>query len=272
MRRILVTVICAFSAILLLTAVAFAEEPSFSFELSIDGVSEVDTSKGDVVTVALRLKRTDCGDDFTMHAMQDEVAYDSAFFRLVPDGTLTRDGIRTADVSTADGRQAFVLSFVSFDGGEVWEADTLVGMFQLEVIGDGGAAALENTRFLVSKEDGASQYDAAAQDVTVAVSDMCTVQFIANGAVVDTQTVHRDSKLTRPDAPEQEGFRLSGWYRDAVLTQPWDFDRDTVTVNTTLYAACEPIETPPTTPSPLWLLLLLPFVGIVVAWRKRRNR
>lgn len=271
MRRVLAAIIFAFSLVLVLTSVVFAEEPSFSFELSIDGVSEVDVSKGDVVTVALRLKRADCGDDFTMHAMQDEVAYDPAFFRLVPDGTLTRDGIRTADVATADGRRAFVLSFVSFDGGEVWESDTLVGMFQLEVIGDSGAAALENTRFLVSKEDGVSQYDAAAQDVTVAVSDMCTVQFIANNAVVDTQTVPRGSKLTRPDAPEQEGYQLSGWYRDAALTQPWDFGRDMVTVNTTLYAAYEPIESQSTTLSPLWLLLLLPIVGGVVVWRKRRK-
>lgn len=271
MRRVLIAIVSAFSVILVLTAVAFAEEPSFSFELSIDGISKVDVNKGDVVTVALRLKRTDCGDDFTMHAMQDEVAYDPAFFRLVPAGTLTRDGVRTADVATADGRRAFVLSFVSFDGGEVWAADTLVGMFQLEVIGDSGAAALKNTRFLVSKEDGASQYDTTAQDVTVAVSNMCTVRFIANGAVVDTQTVPRGSKLTRPDAPEQEGFQLSGWYHDAALTQPWDFDRDTVTVNTTLYAAYEPIESNPTFLSPLWLLLLLPFVGIVVAWRKRRK-
>lgn len=271
MRRVLIAIVSAFSVILVLTAVAFAEEASFSFELSIDGISEVDVNRGDVVTVALRLKRTDCGDDFTMHAMQDEVTYDPAFFRLLPDGTLTRDGIRTADVATAEGRRAFVLSFVSFDGGEVWAADTLVGMFQLEVIGDSGAAALENTRFLVSKEDGASQYDATAQDVTVAVSDMCTVRFIANGAVVDTQTVPRGSKLTRPDAPEREGYQLSGWYRDAALTQPWDFDRDTVTVNTTLYAAYEPIESNPTSLSPLWLLLLLPFVGIVIVWRKRRK-
>lgn len=269
MRRVLAAVICAFSVILLLTSVVFAEEPNFSFELSVDGVSEVDADTGDVITVALRLKRTDCGDDFTMYAMQDEVAYDPAFFRLVPDGTLTRDGIRTADVAAADGRRAFVLSFVSFDGGEVWEADTLVGMFQLEVIGDSGAAALENTRFLVSKEDGASQYDATAQDVTVAVSNMCTVQFVANGTVVDTQTIPRGSKLTRPDAPEQEGYQLSGWYRDAALTQPWDFDRDTVTVNTTLYAAYEPIESQSTALSPLWLLLLLPIVGGVIAWQKR---
>lgn len=271
MRRVLTAMICVFSAIALLTSMAFAEEPSFSFELSIDGLSDVDVVKGDVVTVALRLKRTDCGDDFIMHAMQDEVAYDPSFFRLVPDGTLTREGVRTADVAASDGRRAFVLSFVSFDGGEVWEPDTLVGMFQLEVIGDSGAASLENTRFLVSKEDGSSQYDATAQDVTVAVSDMCTVQFIANSAVVDTQTVPRGSKLTRPDAPEQEGYQLIGWCRDAALTQPWDFDRDTVTLNTTLYAAYEPVESAPTTLSPLWLLLLLPIIGGVIVWRRRRK-
>ena len=36
--------------------------------------------------------------------------------------------------------------------------------------------------------------------------------------------------------PVAEGFSFDGWYKDAELTEAWDFDTDTVTENITLYA------------------------------------
>lgn len=273
-KKYLLALSGAFLLAFALGITAFAEEPTFVFDLTIDGVSETRAAKGEVVTVALRLKRTDGGGDFTMYAMQDEVAYDPAFFRLVPEGTLTRDGIRTADVTAADGRHSFVLSFVSFEGGESWSADTLVGMFQLEIIGDSGAATLENTRYLVSQADGAGLYEALAQDVTVVVSDECTVVFAVDGAVVATKTVPRGGKLTLPDVEERAGYRLNGWYRDAALTELWDMQRDTVTVNTTLYAAYEPVSDRQSAADvPLWPLgLVLPMGVAALLWRRGRRK
>lgn len=273
-KKYLLALSGAFLLAFALGITAFAEEPTFVFDLTIDGVSETRAAKGEVVTVALRLKRTDGGGDFTMYAMQDEVAYDPAFFRLVPEGTLTRDGIRTADVTAADGRRSFVLSFVSFEGGESWSADTLVGMFQLEIIGDSGAATLENTRYLVSQSDGAGQYEALAQDVTVVVSDECTVTLVADGAIVATKTVPRGGKLTLPDVEERAGYRLNGWYRDAALTELWDMQRDTVTVNTTLYAAYEPVSDRQSAADvPLWPLgLVLPMGVAALLWRRGRRK
>ncbi|MDO4941196.1 MAG: InlB B-repeat-containing protein [Erysipelotrichaceae bacterium] len=37
-------------------------------------------------------------------------------------------------------------------------------------------------------------------------------------------------------APTAEGFSFGGWYKDAACTQAWNFDKDTVTKDITLYA------------------------------------
>lgn len=40
-----------------------------------------------------------------------------------------------------------------------------------------------------------------------------------------------------PASPERDGYTFTGWYKDAGLTQPWNFDTDTVGGTTTLYAS-----------------------------------
>ena len=75
------------------------------------------------------------------------------------------------------------------------------------------------------------------QDVTVTVSSDCTVHFDAQGgSSVDDQTVPLGSKLTKPKDPTRDGYVLSGWYRDPDLKTAWDFEKDTVQGNMTLYA------------------------------------
>ena len=43
-------------------------------------------------------------------------------------------------------------------------------------------------------------------------------------------------KLEEPEAPAEEGYAFEGWYKDEEFKAEWDFDTDTVTENTTLYA------------------------------------
>ncbi len=43
-------------------------------------------------------------------------------------------------------------------------------------------------------------------------------------------------KVTAPNAPEYEGYTFSGWYIDSKLSETWDFENNTVTEDTTLYA------------------------------------
>ena len=53
-----------------------------------------------------------------------------------------------------------------------------------------------------------------------------------------TIAVSEGGKINRSQAPEIEkiGFVLEGWYKDADCTQPWDFSKDTVNSDITLYA------------------------------------
>lgn len=65
-----------------------------------------------------------------------------------------------------------------------------------------------------------------------------TVTFEMNGVgtAPAAQTVTEGGTVSEPTAPTAEGYTFDGWYKDAALTTPWDFETDTVTTNTTIYA------------------------------------
>ena len=44
------------------------------------------------------------------------------------------------------------------------------------------------------------------------------------------------SKVSKPSDPTAAGYTFGGWYRETGCTNEWNFDTDTVTANTTLYA------------------------------------
>ena len=63
------------------------------------------------------------------------------------------------------------------------------------------------------------------------------VDFNSNGGTeVDSQVVASGEKATEPAAPTKEGATFAGWYKDAALTQRFDFSTDAVSADTTLYA------------------------------------
>ena len=64
-----------------------------------------------------------------MYAMQDEIRYDSSFFRLVEDSALLGKGIQSTDISVLGGFREFYMNFLSFSGGEQWQPKTRVGSF-----------------------------------------------------------------------------------------------------------------------------------------------
>lgn len=69
-------------------------------------------------------------------------------------------------------------------------------------------------------------YATTGRDVTVVVTDECTVRFESNGgSSVPDQKVKLGQKVTRPEDPTKEGFALAGWYSDFDITQEWDLIR-----------------------------------------------
>ena len=73
------------------------------------------------------------------------------------------------------------------------------------------------------------------------VTPTYTVKFESNGGstVGDKTTV--DGKITAPNNPSRDKYNFEGWYQDAELTIPFDFN-STITSNITLYAKWNHID------------------------------
>lgn len=223
----------------LFPAPAFAadSDPEFYFELTVDGKELKKVETGDIITVTFKLKRTDSAEDYMMYAMQNEIRYDTSFFELVPSGTVLSRGIRSSDVLVSGSLREFYMNFLSFGGGERWHADTMIGSFQLRVIATSGASKLQNMDYLVSFKDGSGSYKATANELVIAMYSGCIVTFDAGeGVEIAPATVDYGALATAPETPKQKGYTFDGWYKDAELTEPWNFETDVIEDDTTLYA------------------------------------
>lgn len=210
---------------------------SFLLELSVDGKDTKEAETGDIITVVLRLKRTDANEPFTMYAMQDEIRYDSQFFELVEGSAVLGNGIASTDIAMVDRYREFYMNYLSMSGGEQWNADTLIGSFQLKVTGESGVTKITSQDYLVSLQDGSGSYLCEANEVTIILSTDCVVAFrTGGGSEVEDITVQFGEKIPRPEDPVREGYELEGWYKDIHLTEEWDFEEDIVEGNMSLYA------------------------------------
>lgn len=65
-----------------------------------------------------------------------------------------------------------------------------------------------------------------------------TVSFDTDGgSTVESQTVVTGNKATKPTSnPTKDGYNFKGWYKDSAHTNEFDFENDTITENTTIYA------------------------------------
>ncbi len=95
------------------------------------------------------------------------------------------------------------------------------------------------------KEDGVVIVDSSYGKVMQGVSKKIVIQpistysvsFVSNGGTaVSVQTIGKGMTITKPSQPEQGGYTFCGWYKDVEFATPWDFDKDTVTKDTILYA------------------------------------
>ena len=211
---------------------------SYEFVLSVNGKNELNVQPGDILTVTLSLRRSDVAESAEVYALQDEIRYNSSFFSLVEGSLLMQGGVESRDISLQGEERALYVNFVSFSGGEEWAADTILGTFQVRVIGESGTSALQNENCLVSLPDGSDSYAVNVCDFTAVISDECTVCFDPqNGEEVVTTTAALQSLLEEPTVPVWAGHTFTGWYRDKSLAEPWDFANDRVTGNMTLYGA-----------------------------------
>ena len=57
-----------------------------------------------------------------------------------------------------------------------------------------------------------------------------------DGITLDPQTVDHGGSATKPADPVREGYKFGGWYEDEDLMYGFDFENDSITADTTLYA------------------------------------
>ena len=82
-----------------------------------------------------------------------------------------------------------------------------------------------------------SDKDTFTADTTFYGKYVCKVTYEVNGgSSVAAVTVDSGSKLTAPANPTRSGYTFDGWYKEKELKNKWDFNKDTVTENITLYA------------------------------------
>lgn len=63
------------------------------------------------------------------------------------------------------------------------------------------------------------------------------ITFESNGGtMVPAQSILENEKIELPIAPDKEGYLLEGWFKEAECETIWDFEKDTVTADITLYA------------------------------------
>lgn len=87
------------------------------------------------------------------------------------------------------------------------------------------------------------EYDSKSRSILIASPKVETkkyaVTFNMNGAgaqIATKQGVESGNKISAPATPTASGYAFGGWYKDAACKTAWDFSKDTVTNNVTLYA------------------------------------
>ena len=59
--------------------------------------------------------------------------------------------------------------------------------------------------------------------------------YTKGGSNIEAIKVSEGLKITKPEDPTREDYIFSGWYKDAEHTALWDFEKDRVMYNLTLY-------------------------------------
>ncbi|MEI2356295.1 InlB B-repeat-containing protein, partial [Mesobacillus zeae] len=95
-------------------------------------------------------------------------------------------------------------------------------------------------------------FDTVASDQTLYADwkiNRYSVTFNSQGGTqVAGQTINFNSTVSTPAAPKKTGYTFGGWYKEASCIHQWDFSKETVKENTTLYAKWIPNPAKPSSP------------------------
>ena len=103
------------------------------------------------------------------------------------------------------------------------------------------ADEIKQLMFDTADDLGSAGYDSVfgygrADAYTAATSYLVAAFDSQGGSSVEIQVLSSGDKITKPADPTLAGADFIGWYKEAACINPWDFDVDTVSADTTLYA------------------------------------
>ena len=83
-----------------------------------------------------------------------------------------------------------------------------------------------------------NDYVFAKDGSKIVFTPKCNLYFDNNGVgePVNSQKIAAGELAQEPEAPSSPGFQFLGWYKDKSFTEAWDFSKDTVNEDRTLYA------------------------------------
>lgn len=136
-----------------------------------------------------------------------------------------------------------------YDGGRYWanaSAGTLSanGTKTMYRYGSGGSgdgititpAVTGTYSFEWTLNTAGNREDAGSFKVTFPTTYTVTFNANGHGTAPASQTVLSGGKATEPTTPTPTGYAFGGWYKDSDCTNAWNFNTDTVTADTVLYA------------------------------------
>lgn len=149
----------------------------------------------------------------------------------------------TSNVPTSSGYYVGVYNFGGVNAGNhgAGEMNGVIAYnsnpteYSKNDVGGFSTAGTYTTHAFVMKE---SVVQATSADITYTAGDYYSVTFDlqGHGSAIDEQDIASGSKATKPDDPSATGYDFGGWFKEAGCSNEWDFDEETVTANTILYA------------------------------------
>lgn len=90
----------------------------------------------------------------------------------------------------------------------------------------------------VKKENGSQGGGSGSYSKTYTV----TFETLGGSHIAAIKDIKQGKKITNPVSPSRKGYTFTGWFIDAKCTKPFDFTKDTIKADMTLYAGWKKVE------------------------------
>lgn len=90
----------------------------------------------------------------------------------------------------------------------------------------------------VKKENGSQGGGSGSYSKTYTV----TFDALGGSHIAAIKDIKQGKKITKPVSPSRKGYTFTGWFIDAKCTKPFDFTKDTIKADMTLYAGWKKVE------------------------------